>query len=423
MKTLVLITSQYPYGKGETFIDTEFPYLEQNFDRIIIISQNVSESLTRRISHKVLVKRWDPATGPEGIIFLPVLVIINLRIIITLVNEEVAFRKRTGHKTGLKKFLYLLRKIIKAIQLRQFIRRTLVEEKIEENIVFYSYWLKTGAHAISLLDYSASIKIARAHGSDLYQEKTVKGYLPLLYSVGQRLDAIFFISHSGLKYLSDKTGKSEDKYFVSYLGIDNRFDAEKAKGNSPDIIVSCSNLIPLKRVHLIIEALHQLKPGKDLQWVHFGDGILREELEKIAAERLSDEKITFNFMGHQPNEKILKFYADNRVAVFVNTSSTEGVPVSIMEAQSAGIPVIATNTGGVPEIVSPGTGSLLPVDFLVPELTEKIRYYLNLDASKKEEIRKNAILNWRENFNSSTNYMNFVGTINAIFASKISQHN
>ena len=68
-------------------------------------------------------------------------------------------------------------------------------------------------------------------------------------------------------------------------------------------------------------------------------------------------------MGHYPNEELLRYYGSNHVDLFINTSSTEGVPVSIMEAQSFGIPVIATDTGGVKEVVTEGTGSLLPVDF------------------------------------------------------------
>jgi len=47
-----------------------------------------------------------------------------------------------------------------------------------------------------------------------------------------------------------------------------------------------------------------------------------------------------------PHNDVLNYYASNPVDVFINTSSSEGLPVSIMEAMSFGIPVIATNVGG-----------------------------------------------------------------------------
>ena len=57
---------------------------------------------------------------------------------------------------------------------------------------------------------------------------------------------------------------------------------------------------------------------------------------------------------------------------------SEGIPVSIMEAQSFGTPVIATDTGGVKELVAPGTGFLLPVDFKPEDLAERIGLFLNM---------------------------------------------
>ena len=109
-----------------------------------------------------------------------------------------------------------------------------------------------------------------------------------------------------------------------------------------------------------------VKSAREIEWLHFGDGILRNELEETRLYKtgICQTGITYRFMGHYPNEELLKFYTANKVDLFINTSSTEGMPVSIMEAQSFGIPVIATDTGGVKEVVTEGTGSLLPVDFI-----------------------------------------------------------
>ncbi|MBE3138389.1 MAG: glycosyltransferase, partial [Actinobacteria bacterium] len=100
-----------------------------------------------------------------------------------------------------------------------------------------------------------------------------------------------------------------------------------------------------------------------------------------------------------------------------NTSSTEGVPVSIMEAQSFGIPVIATDVGGVKELIAEGTGSLLPVDFKPVDLAEMIQFYANLPEEEDNKIRMKAFNNWKLNFNASVNHKDFIMRVNSILAS------
>ena len=87
-----------------------------------------------------------------------------------------------------------------------------------------------------------------------------------------------------------------------------------------------------------------------------------------------------------------------------------------MEAQSFGIPVIATDTGAVKEIVVEGTGSLLPVHFKTGDLARLIEHYANLPDSEIESIRMNEFNNWESNFNSTSNYKDFIMKVNSILA-------
>jgi glycosyltransferase involved in cell wall biosynthesis len=416
MKTLVLITSQFPYGTSESFITAEFAFLARSFDKIIVVAQNVTFEKTRNISTNTTVYRYDPSTSFSGFLFLPVLLFSNLRTIVNMYSEEIMFRKNLANRNRSN----LLKKIIKAIQLRRYLRKILKEEGINESIVFYSYWLKTGSHAISILHYEKSIKISRAHGSDLYEEKTESGYLPLLKFSAQKLDAIFFTSQNGKKYFEEKVESNSPNLLVSYLGVSNpgrdvAFNVP-VKNSNRYTIVSCSNLIPLKRIDLIIHALSLINTDKEIEWKHFGDGILKTKLEELA-ERTLSKKVNYSFMGNSPNEELLKFYQTNKVDLFINASSTEGIPVSIMEAQSFGIPVIATDTGAVKELVVTWTGSLLPVDCTPSDLARMIEYYVNLNEQEIEKIRENAIRNWNTNFNASSNYENFITQVSSILAS------
>jgi glycosyltransferase involved in cell wall biosynthesis len=418
MKTLVLITSNFPFGTGESFTAPEFPFLYRNFDKTIIISQNISGNKTRFTPDNVTVYRYNTSTSLSGFCYLPFLFILNSGKIIEMLKEEIEFRLSNSNSLTIKNFSHLLKKIIKAIQLKDFIVKKLNVVGIKESIVFYSYWLKTGAHAIALLNYNDSIKIARAHGSDIYEEKTVQGYLPLLKFSALNLDSIFFVSKHGKQYFEEKTKKNSSRFIVSYLGSEKPA-VENIESQKSDkyVIVSCSNMVPLKRIDLIIEALAVVETEREILWLHFGDGILKSELQTLAENKLGKlNKISYKLMGHYPNEKLMTYYSRNRVDLFINTSSTEGVPVSIMEAQSYGIPVIATDTGGVKELVTEGTGSLLPLDFKQDDLAKLIVYYESLPEDEVNKLRMNAINNWKLNFNASANYEDFISKVNSILA-------
>jgi glycosyltransferase involved in cell wall biosynthesis len=419
MKTLVLVTSQFPFGTGESFIGSEYPVLAQSFDRILIISQNVKHKKTRVTSENTIVYRYNPSTSILGFLYLPILLLVNFSVITKLIEEELDFRRSSGNRLTIKKFTILFKKTIKAVQLRDYIRETLLKEGIKESIIFYSYWLKTGAYAIAMLNYNRSIKIARAHGSDIYEEKTDTGYLPLLRFCAVKLDALFFASKDGKEHFERKINMDKSYFLVSFLGVNRPdLDITKTMKSNKFVIVSCSNMIPLKRIDLIIHALADVKSDKEIEWLHFGDGILKNELSDIALKILGSlNRLTYRFMGHYQNEDLLKFYSANRIDLFINTSSTEGIPVSIMEAQCFGIPVIATDTGGVKEVVIEGTGSLLPVNFSSDDLTNLIEYYSGLTEEESETIGLNAIRNWESNFNATSNYKDFIMKVNSILAS------
>jgi glycosyltransferase involved in cell wall biosynthesis len=418
MKTLVLITSQFPFGTGESFIGTELPFLTGNFGKVIIISQNISVKMTRSIPENVTVYRYNPSTSLRGFLYLPILFILNSGIIIDMLKEEIEFRLGIPGKLTIKMFFHLFKKIIKALQLRNFISKKLLAGGIHESIVFYSYWLKTGAQAIAMLDYRDSIKISRAHGSDIYEERTDSGYLPLLKFTAINLDAIFFVSKHGKQYIEGKLKIEDPNFIVSYLGVEKPdYENTETKISNKYVIVSCSNIIPLKRIDKIIQALEIVNAGKDILWLHFGDGKMKSDIEKLAAEKLGPlTRISYSFMGNYPNNELLKYYSRNRVDLFINVSSTEGIPVSIMEAQSYGIPVIATDTGGVKELVTDTTGSLLPAGFHPEDLARLIQYYAALPEKAVNDIRMNAFINWKSNFNASSNYNDFIMKLNSIFA-------
>ncbi|MBK6912265.1 MAG: glycosyltransferase [Ignavibacteriales bacterium] len=76
-----------------------------------------------------------------------------------------------------------------------------------------------------------------------------------------------------------------------------------------------------------------------------------ENIQRII-RRLPSSNLKINLRGNINNDELLEYYKNNLIDIFINTSDSEGLPVSIIEAQNFGIPVIAPALGGIPEIVN-----------------------------------------------------------------------
>ena len=86
--------------------------------------------------------------------------------------------------------------------------------------------------------------------------------------------------------------------------------------------------------------------------------MLFDKLFELAKSNLKGN-VDFEFTGNISNLEVIQFYKNNYVDLFLNLSSSEGIPYTFMEANSFSIPVIAPNIGGVSEIVTNKNGYLL----------------------------------------------------------------
>ena len=90
-------------------------------------------------------------------------------------------------------------------------------------------------------------------------------------------------------------------------------------------------------------------------------------------------------------------------SLFINVSESEGVPVSIMEALSCGLPIIATNVGGVSEIVDAHVGVLIDKDFVFNDVSHAISELIN----NRECYSKMAFKKWKNICNEEKNFSEF----------------
>ena len=91
--------------------------------------------------------------------------------------------------------------------------------------------------------------------------------------------------------------------------------------------------------------------------------------------------------GRISNNDMLAYYEKDQPHILINTSENKGIPVSMMEAMSYVILVIATNVSGVKEIVAHGRNGFL----LEAELEKTIRSIYKMSREKHYALRKNAM--------------------------------
>lgn len=135
-------------------------------------------------------------------------------------------------------------------------------------------------------------------------------------------------------------------------------------------------------------------------------------MEKIKSlsKKLSNN-IKVNFKGNVSNQILMKEYKDNCYDWFINVSTSEGIPVSIMEAMSFGIPCIATDVGGTSEIVDNKNGFLIDKDISNKKLAELIYYIYELSYEEYIQYRFSARNTWLNKYNSDKNYKKFVSEL------------
>ena len=154
----------------------------------------------------------------------------------------------------------------------------------------------------------------------------------------------------------------------------------------------------MKRIDKLIYALSLSK--NKIKWVHLGGGPLMTDLMKLSENLLSGGNVEYEFMGDVCHSDVLSFLSNTTASCFLNTSESEGIPVSIMEAYSAGIPAVATDVGGVSELVNSSNGVLVNKDFEPIELIESIEYVFN----NHKKLSFAAKETWSDKFNGEVNY-------------------
>lgn len=404
-RPLVLFTSSFPFGNNENFLETEIKYLANHFHPVVIVPYMISSNM-RAIPKYVEVDVSMAATHPTG----PFKHFAS-GIWLALTSSQF-FAEIQANPHIIKKPFFLKRLIgfiAKTERCYNWLQTFLTKRPELKNGIFYTYWFLEQTLALGLLNERDKLNlriISRAHGCDIYEKDYTPPYIPLREQALSHVDNVFTISESGKAYFQ-KYPKHSSRIHTSQLGVHDSGFSARPSSREKFSIVSCSHLIPLKRLDLLIKGLAHFarqNPDLSIEWNHFGEGELLDKLKVEASQYLKN--ISWKFHGFIPNAALLDFYKTHPIDLFASVSETEGIPVSIMEAQSCGIPILATNVGGVSEIVNEENGLLLSAHPTPDDIAQAISSINNnRDIQKQKGLA--AKQNWKLNYNAEINYENF----------------
>lgn len=204
-----------------------------------------------------------------------------------------------------------------------------------------------------------------AHGSDLHRDRHM-----LCEKVNEAAFVVPISDYNRELILSECQKNHQGKVTVIHCGVDTdvfRFRSDKTpyeKAENPFMILCIGTLHEVKGQAYLIEACRKLQDrGIDFKCNFVGDGPDMKSLAVLVDKAGLSEKIIFH--GRQTRDEIARLLQDADVlaapSVPTRDGRREGIPVVLMEAMGSGVPVVASNISGIPELVEDNvTGLLVP---------------------------------------------------------------
>ncbi|CAI9403040.1 glycosyltransferase [Aestuariimicrobium sp. T2.26MG-19.2B] len=427
---LIFFTHLYPYAKGEEFIEIELPHLARAWDRVIVVATKTrdGDEVTRQVPEGVTVLRAGRQLDDGRL--------SELRAAARGVRAEVANSSSPG--SLLRRKLDLLRQTgghpMKVAMELAFVG---VADEVTTDLVaqlrdhwddwdlgraeidLYAYWLHSSATALLgtaawLRSRGATVgaQVARGHRYEIFREIATLGHLPQRPELLAGLDGVYVVSEMGARRVRDENPGFAGKVHCQHLGTRDPGPV-LTLGREPFTVVSCALMTPVKRLDRIPGIVRRLRDrGIDARWTHIGSGPEEDAVRALGRDLLGEHA---SFPGYVPNADLVDFYRRLNPSVLVNLSSSEGLPVNLMDGASLGLPLVATNVGGCAEIVhNRDNGFLLDADFTDDDAVAALTVLATEpdEAYRARGARSRQL--WAKGFDEAVVYTQFIEQVRAL---------
>ena len=339
---IIYVTACMPFGTAEAFVIDELRQL-------------------LRTQHVLIVPRSPGAPGPHAASFVAHTKresLLSLRVIGTAIHVFVRMPLRVLSSIRCllqfrfpKTTVRNLAVVPKALWLAQ-----IATEWNADHI--HCHWAGTTATMALIASRISGIPWSlTAHRSDIVANN-------LLTEKAQSACILRVISQDGKRMLLERGVEDTGKLRILPMGV--TIPMQSSFRDTERTIVLCpADLLEVKGHRYLLKAWRLLLDrGINGELWLAGEGKLQGALAQLAVRLAITTSV--KFLGTVAHPTLLELYAKGLISAVVLASVDlgqgchEGVPVSLVEAMSYGVPVIATNTGGIPELIVPGTGTLVP---------------------------------------------------------------
>lgn len=410
---LYLVVTDYPYGVGEPFLEDELFVISAMFEEVYLIIPQIQLVDVSQIRYKL----------PENCRLIPLQSEVKRKhqfyALMRLFNPSVWLEfqhisGRYGQKISLTHLRQILGFIAAGKALSDQIEMLISEQGHQKrNITIYSYWCSFSAAGLSILKekYPQLKTVIRMHGWDCFFFRNALNYLPMRPWIIKLNDHVCTVSEMGRQHLIGKINPEiSNKLKVSYLGtvctdvpMDSKYETGVLR------ILSIAFLQPVKRIDWLIRAISSIENVR-VSWTHMGSWTAKEQPIRDLADTLLGPKINvdFQFTGEVSLNEVKAFMHERKADFLVCSSSSEGLPVSMMEAMSYGMPVLSTNAGGIAELVEHRkNGMLTPVSDDIKPFVAMLKEASALSLVDYERYSKEARNVFETQFSGFENYREF----------------
>ncbi len=258
-----------------------------------------------------------------------------------------------------------------------FLARSFQKEKINCALAEYG---TTGAIVYPVCQKLSIPLIVHFHGFDVSRRSVLKAY-KVRYSEMFKYASSIIVVSKAMKAATLRLGCPEEKIIWSVCGPDDLFFEIKSKNKwRAAVFFGAGRFVEKKAPHKTIFAFHQvLKLYPDARLIMAGDGPLLSVCKKTVKHLGISRSIEFPgvLTPFQIRDKMKMAMAFVQHSVTAEDGDMEGTPVSILEAQAAGLPVISTLHAGIPDVVIHGETGLLCGEHDVDAMAKNMVFVLD----------------------------------------------